>query len=155
MFVSKLRALIAIGCCTVVAGAAPAMATSIPEPIPGAGVQATTIAAGASAGDIQITTSGPVEVTVREITIEPGGSTGWHHHAGELLAVVQAGTLTRQLEDCSEVTTSTGEAFVEPAGGEHVHVGRNLGTEPVVLYVAYVLPAGSPFSVGALDPGCG
>ena len=44
--------------------------------------------------------------------------------------------------------------FIEPAGEQHVHIGRNLGTEPVVLYVAYVLPTGSPLSLDADDPGC-
>ena len=151
MLVSKLRTVIAIGCCTVAVGAV----SGGPPSTPASGVVATTLAAGTSSGDIQITAPGPTEVTFREITIEPGGSTGWHHHTGELLAVVQAGTLTRQLEDCSEVTTPTGGAFVEPAGRQHVHVGRNLGTEPVVLYVAYVLPAGRPFSEEAADPGCG
>jgi hypothetical protein len=68
---------------------------------------------------------------------------------------VRAGTLTRQLADCSEVTTPAGQAFVEPAGAQHAHVGRNLGAEPVVLVVAYVLPAGSPLAVEAPDPGCG
>jgi quercetin dioxygenase-like cupin family protein len=97
---------------------------------------------------------GATEVTVREITIEPGGSTGWHYHAGELLAIVRAGTLTRQLDDCSEVTTAAGEAFVEPSGPEHVHIGRNLGPEPLVLHVTYVLPAGSPLSLDAPEPSC-
>ena len=118
-------------------------------------MRATTLAAGTAAGGIAVAAAGPAEVTVREITIEPGGSTGWHHHPGELLAVVRAGTLTRQLADCAEVTTPAGQAFVEPAGGQHAHVGRNLGTEPVVLVVAYVLPAGSPLAVAAPDPGCG
>jgi hypothetical protein len=68
---------------------------------------------------------------------------------------VQAGTLTRQLADCAAVTTPAGQTFVGPAGGQHVHVGRNLGAEPVVLDVASVLPAGSPLSVEAPDPGCG
>jgi quercetin dioxygenase-like cupin family protein len=28
------------------------------------------------------------------VTIQPGGRTGWHTHAGKVLAVVKAGTLT-------------------------------------------------------------
>jgi quercetin dioxygenase-like cupin family protein len=160
MLASKLRKGIAIGGCALVAAAAapatsagggPRVATATPR----AGVRATTLAAGTAAGGIAVTAPGPTEVTVREITIEPGGSTGWHYHLGELLAVVQAGTLTRQLEDCSVETTPAGQAFVEPAGGQHVHVGRNLGTEPVVLYATYVLPTGSPLAVEAPDPGCG
>jgi quercetin dioxygenase-like cupin family protein len=118
-------------------------------------VRATTLAAGTASGGIADTAPDPTEVTVRTITLAPGGSTGWHSHPGELLAGVQAGALTRQLADCSAVTTPAGQAFVEPAGVQHAHVGRNLGTEPVVLYATYVLPAGSPLAVEAPDPGCG
>jgi quercetin dioxygenase-like cupin family protein len=160
MRAATLRKVIAIGGCAVVAAVAAPAAVAGGGPggataTPGAEVRATTLAAGTAAGGIAVTEPGPTEVTVRTITLEPGGSTGWHYHLGELLAVVQAGTLTRQLEDCSTATTPAGQAFVEPAGGQHVHVGRNLGTEPVVLYVAYVLPAGSPLAVEAPDPGCG
>jgi hypothetical protein len=35
-----------------------------------------------------------------------------------------------------------------------VHIGRNLGTTPVVLDVLYVDPAGSPLSEDAPNPGC-
>src|SRR5262245_19061563 len=98
---------------------------------------------------------GSTEVTVRRIVIPPGGSTGWHYHDGELIAVVQSGTLTRVLHDCSVSITPSGMSFVEPAGSRHVHQGRNLGAEPVVLFVTYLLPAGSPLAVEATDPGCG
>jgi quercetin dioxygenase-like cupin family protein len=113
----------------------------------GHGVDATLIGARSSAarGD----------VTVRRITIAPGGSTGWHYHDGELIAAVASGTLTRTLADCSTVQTSAGASFVEPAGRGHVHIGRNLGTEPVVLYVTYLLPPGSPLARAITAPDCG
>lgn len=38
---------------------------------------------------------------LREITIDPGGSTGWHWHDGNLFGVVRQGTLTHNLADCS------------------------------------------------------
>jgi quercetin dioxygenase-like cupin family protein len=159
MLASRLRTVIAIGGCAVAVTAAPATATGggsgMATVTPRAEVRATTITAGTATGGIAVAVPGPTEVTVRTITIEPGGSTGWHYHLGELLAVVQAGTLTRQLADCSVETSPAGQAFVEPAGGPHVHVGRNLGTAPVVLYATYVLPAGSPLAVEAPDPGCG
>ena len=118
------------------------------------GVSATTLTTGTTAESIELSHSGPTDVVVREITISPGGSTGWHYHEGTLLAVVQSGTLTRQLGDCSEETTPAGQTFVEPSGDDHVHIGRNLGTEPIVLYVTYILPANAPLSVDADDPGC-
>ena len=50
--------------------------------------------------------------------------------------------------------TPAGAAFVEPSGPRHRHIGRNLGTEPVVLYVTYLLPKGSPLSNDADAPPC-
>ena len=97
----------------------------------------------------------PSEFVVRHITIQPGGSTGWHYHPGTLLAVVQQGSLTRIDDDCRAVVYSAGQSLVEPSGSRHVHIGRNLGSEPVELYVTYVKPIGSPLSVDAADPGCG
>jgi quercetin dioxygenase-like cupin family protein len=160
MRASTLRTVIVIGGCAVLAAAAPPATSAgggpgVAATTPEASVRATTLVAGTAAGGLAVTAPGPTEVTVRTITIAPGGSTGWHYHLGELLAVVQTGTLTRQLADCSTVASPAGQAFVEPAGVEHVHVGRNLGPEPVILYATYVLPAGSPLAVEAPDPGCG
>jgi len=113
------------------------------------------VLASGSGVDLMTRARGNTDVTVRRIVIPPGGSTGWHYHDGELIAVVQSGTLTRVLHDCSVSITPSGMSFVEPAGSRHVHQGRNLGAEPVVLYVTYLLPAGSPLAVEATDPGCG
>ncbi|HSV67271.1 MAG TPA: cupin domain-containing protein [Mycobacteriales bacterium] len=114
----------------------------------------TILAKGTMPGSVMLKTHGPTELVVRHITIQPGGSTGWHYHPGTLLAVVQRGTLTHIDADCQIVTYPAGQSLVEPSGSHHVHVGRNLGTEPVELYVTYVNPVGSPLSVDAPDPGC-
>ena len=37
-----------------------------------------------------------VDYITREITIQPGGSTGWHYHDGRVFGVVREGTLTRR-----------------------------------------------------------
>ncbi|MFF6775065.1 cupin domain-containing protein [Streptomyces sp. NPDC012637] len=121
----------------------------------GSGVSGTVLAKGTSDGRLTIKPpKGDTDVVVRTITVVPGGSTGWHHHPGQLIAVVQSGTLTRTLDDCSVEETSAGEAFVEPSGAHHVHIGRNLGTEPVVLHVTYLLPKGAPLSVDEPAPAC-
>lgn len=123
---------------------------------PGTGVSGVIIGQGTSEDGIVIRGRGTTDVTVREITIQPGGSTGWHFHDGQLIAVVKQGTLTRTMDDCKTVeVTKAGGSFVEPRGREHVHIGRNLGTEPVILLVTYVLPHGKPLSQDAPQPrGC-
>jgi len=123
---------------------------------PGTGVSGTTLANGTSPDGIVVTSREKTDVAVHEITIAPGGSTGWHYHDGQVIAVVKSGTLTRTLHDCSTEVTSVGASFVEPAGPDRTHIGRNLGTEPVVLLVTYVLPAGRPLSRDVPPPSqCG
>ena len=96
-----------------------------------------------------------VDYITREITIQPGGSTGWHYHDGRVFGVVREGTLTRTIADCSVVVSPTGSAVTEDSGADHIHVGRNLGPEPLVLWVDYIEPAGAPLSVDVPDSGCG
>ncbi|PRC48258.1 cupin, partial [Mycobacterium sp. ITM-2017-0098] len=58
--------------------------------------------------------------------------------------------------DCHEDGVfGEGAAVAEGQGPGHVHVGRNLGTEPVVMWVSYVAPVGTPASADVPDPGCG
>ncbi|MFD5099560.1 cupin domain-containing protein [Streptomyces albidochromogenes] len=141
---------IVLGGCVAALGVVPSAALATP----GSGVTGTVLATGTSSGTMKVEAEGVTDVVVRTITIAPGGSTGWHHHPGQLIAVVQKGTLSRTLGDCSVETTSAGQSFIEPSGPKHRHIGRNLGTEPVVLYVTYMLPAGSPLSVDAEAPTC-
>ncbi|MFI9583058.1 cupin domain-containing protein [Streptomyces sp. NPDC052236] len=140
----------------VLAGCMAAVATvpSAANATPGSGVSGTVLAQGVSEETLKLKARGRTDVVVRTITVAPGGSTGWHHHPGQLLAVVQSGTLTRTLDDCSVEVTPAGTAFIEPSGSAHRHIGRNLGSEPVVLYVTYLLPAGSPLSVDVDAPPC-
>ncbi|HKN55933.1 MAG TPA: cupin domain-containing protein [Amycolatopsis sp.] len=133
---------------TVLAGAALA-AVLIP------GTASATPSSGVSGTILAQKTIGHTDYTLREITIQPGGYTGWHYHDGTLYAFIKSGTLTHDQSDCSvDGVYHRGAAFTEPSGKDHVHIGRNLGTEPVVLDVLYVLPAGSPLSEDAPNPGC-
>ena len=144
----KLRRITGVAVCAVSLGVLPAAAQATPS----SGVTATVLAQGTTDGGFRLKTHGPSEFVVRHITIQPGGSTGWHYHPGTLLAVVQQGSLTRIDDDCRAVVYSAGQSLVEPSGSGHVHIGRNLGSEPAELYVTYVNPIGSPLSVDAADP---
>ena len=102
----------------------------------------------------QATVNG-VDYITKEITVQPGGGTGWHYHDGRVFGVVREGTLTRTMADCSVVASPAGSAVIEDSGPNHVHIGRNLGPGPLVLWVDYIQPAGTPVAVDAPDPGCG
>jgi len=92
----------------------------------------------------------------REITIAPGGSTGWHSHDGELLGVVKEGVLMHYRADCSmDGLYLSGQSIAEKGGPGYVHIGRSPGPGPLVLQILYIDPAGAPLSDDQPDPGCG
>jgi quercetin dioxygenase-like cupin family protein len=119
------------------------------------GVANATPSSGVSGTIISTTTFGGKDYILRQITIQPGGSTGWHWHDGTLYAYVEQGSLAHTEKDCTTTEVyNEGAAFVETSGSANVHIGRNLGTTPLVLDVLYVDPAGSPLSESAPNPGC-
>jgi len=83
-----------------------------------------------------------VSVTFREITIEPGASTGEHCHYGSLIAVVKQGELTHYSDrhPGGPRIYRVGDSNIEEAGT--IYESRNHGTEDVVLMATYVTPAG-------------
>jgi quercetin dioxygenase-like cupin family protein len=128
---------------TMVAMFAPATASATSS----VGVEAVTIA--------QATVDG-VDYVTRKITIAPGGSTGWHYHDGRVFGVIREGTLTHNAASCDlDGVYPAGAPITEASGPDNVHIGRNLGPVPLVMWVVYIEPAGTPLSVDAPDPGCG
>ncbi|MFE0509886.1 cupin domain-containing protein [Streptomyces sp. NPDC058964] len=104
---------------------------------------------------ISRTTVGETDYILREVTIPPGQTTGWHYHDGPLYGYVRQGTLTHYHSDCAQDGLyRTGGTLYEPSGSGNVHLGANRGDKTVVLDVLYVLPHGSPFSEDAPNPGC-
>jgi quercetin dioxygenase-like cupin family protein len=101
------------------------------------------------------TTVNGEDYILREVTVPPGQATGWHYHDGTLYGLVKQGTLSHFDATCqSDGVYGAGDTLTEPSGSDHVHIGRNLGTEPLVLEVLYVLPHGAPSSEDAPNPGC-
>lgn len=145
-----------IGRIAVIAASAAALGllSAAAQATPGSRVTGTVVAQGITPDHVKVGNDGPTELVIRQITIQPGGSTGWHYHSGTLLAIVHKGTLTRTDAHCQSVSYPAGQSLVEPSGPREVHIGRNLGAEPVELYVTYVDPASSPLSMDAPDPGC-
>ncbi len=114
-----------------------------------------TTAEGVTATVLWQTTTAGTDYVFREITIAPGGSTGWHWHNGQLYGAIKQGTLTHNMADCSvDGIYSAGSGVFEPSGPDRVHIGRNAGDTPLVMQILYVLPAGSALSEDAPNPGC-
>ncbi|HKP42597.1 cupin domain-containing protein [Mycobacterium sp.] len=132
-----------------------AVTATVPLSIYGSATAFATQQVGVEAVTISQATVNGIDYITREITIQPGGSTGWHYHDGRVFGVVREGTLTRTMADCTNIVSDTGAAVTEDSGPDHVHNGRNLGPIPVKLWVDYIQPAGAPLSVDIPDPGCG
>jgi len=87
----------------------------------------------------------PCDTAVQMATVQPGGSSGWHTHPGAtLVAVAQGeGTLYRVVgSDCQATKIGVGTGFAQMP--TELHMVRNEGTDPFVVYTFYVLPHGTP-----------
>jgi quercetin dioxygenase-like cupin family protein len=104
----------------------------------------------------RIELSRPSDVAVQQVTVAPGGTTGWHSHPGPAVVIVKAGALTLYDEDdrrCKGTTYSAGKVFIDEGYG-HVHVGRNEGTTNAELYVTFLdVPVGVDPRIDVPSPG--
>ena len=136
---TRLCAALLVGVCAV--SVAPTAGAT-----PGVGVQARIL--------VQSNGDGSDYVT-KELTIAPGGSTGWHWHPGQVYGVVRSGTLTHYSANCAvDGVYPAGSPITEQTGPGYVHMGRNLGPDPRVMWVGYIVPTGSALAVDGPDPGC-
>jgi quercetin dioxygenase-like cupin family protein len=109
---------------------------------------ATTLATGEYPDDIDVSVSDTagLQVVLKEITLQPGASTGEHCHHGQLIGIVKQGTLTHYapIYPTGVHEYHAGDAIIEGEG--YIHEGRNEGTEPMVLDVTYIIEAGEPLA---------
>jgi quercetin dioxygenase-like cupin family protein len=84
------------------------------------------------------------DTAFQQVTLQPGGSTGWHTHPGPTwVAVTQGeGTLYRSVGSaCPATKYATGSGFLQPE--TEVHTLRNEGTTALVVHAYYIVPAGT------------
>jgi quercetin dioxygenase-like cupin family protein len=113
------------------------------------------LARGSNATDGTISVKAGTDVALAEITVDPGGSSGWHSHPGGAIVVVQQGSLTlyRSVGDrCKIARYGAGQAFVERPG--EVDQVINTGTVPYTLFVTFPrVPVGASARTDEPDPG--
>ena len=78
------------------------------------------------------------DLAIAKVVIEPGGSTGWHHHPGVGPAAVKSGVVTFYDEDCEKTVYRAGEGFLE--SHDDSMLVRNRGNTKAVFYVAFMIP---------------
>jgi quercetin dioxygenase-like cupin family protein len=107
------------------------------------------------ADGIKFQAKAPTRASVLTLTVDPGGSTGWHTHPGLAVISVTRGTGTLYSTDCSSRTFKSGSAFVE-SGDDEATLFRNEGSTPVVLTVTFIAPRGAAIIRDEPAPGsCG
>jgi hypothetical protein len=98
---------------------------------------------------LKLQAKGALTVDIRNVTLIPNGSTGWHGHTGPSLVVMSSGSLTmlrpgdRGNDDsgCLVTTHAAGDVFVHPEGAHDFRAGSGGATFAIV----YLLPeAASP-----------
>jgi quercetin dioxygenase-like cupin family protein len=91
------------------------------------------------------------DTAYQQLTIAPGGQTGWHTHPGPtFVAVAQGeGTLYHAMAGCPSVKYGVGAGFMQPP--TEVHNMRNEGTTPLVLWAFYTLPPGTANAAIRID----
>lgn len=146
---SRWTAALLVGLVSAAVYAGTALAT------PPSGLTNIPLARGTDTSDGTIPLQAGNDVVMAQITVNPGGVSGWHSHPGGAIVVVKEGTLTvygSSGSQCQVATYAPGQAFIERPG--EVDQVVNTGTVPYVLYVTFPrVPAGMSARTDEADPG--
>jgi quercetin dioxygenase-like cupin family protein len=137
--------VLAIASTTLALAAGVALATppngETPTPLAsGALIAPANVNAKVTGGSVGITTQGALDVLMLNITLAPGGTGGWHRHAGPHITVVKQGTLTIFDAECKRHQLSAGHAVISSGGAPEKD--ENKGTTPVTFDVTFLIPHG-------------
>ena len=87
---------------------------------------------------IKVESKREADVAIAKQVIEPGGSTGWHHHPGVALVSVASGTVTEYDDECDKRVYKAGKGFIESSA--HPGLVRNQGKVDAVIYATHIIP---------------
>lgn len=96
-----------------------------------------------------VASSIPGRVIVQVLTEIPVGvSSGWHHHPGEEVGYLIAGTVRMEIRDATALVLNAGDGFLIPPGVPHN--ATDLGPEVGQMLSTYLVDADEP--VSTLEP---
>ena len=81
---------------------------------------------------------GGSDLELAKQVIEPGGSSGWHHHPGVSFFLVKSGGVTAYDEKCKKTVYKADEGFIESSA--HPGLVRNQGKVDAVIYATHIIP---------------
>src|SRR5918999_2145657 len=100
------------------------------------------LAVGKVTDSIEIQRTEPSDFHIHVVTIDPGGSSGWHTHPGPEYSIVKAGeVILLRAPNCEPITLKAGDGFFTPGGT--AHMAHNEGKDPAEIYVTYTVPSGT------------
>lgn len=122
-------------CVGLVAPTTPAAA------FPPEGLSITVLSKGTLREPVDIATDSPSELSTTRLTVDPGGSTGWHSYAGPSFASVTSGEMTIVEADRGQCTPESVVAgfAVFAAAGQQQEI-RNDMPFPLEVYITKILP---------------
>lgn len=93
---------------------------------------------------VKFQTKDATDVRVQRIDFIAGSFSGWHHHPGIILVVVESGAVTLWQSDCSSTLYGPGlpDGAVFAEGGDEPVQATSAGGATV--YVTYVAPSADP-----------
>jgi quercetin dioxygenase-like cupin family protein len=146
--------VLSVGVAGLVGGAVTAVTVAPSQATPPINLTNVLLARGTDTSHGTIPLRFGTDVVMSQITVQPGGSSGWHSHPGGAVIIVPQGSPTvygAHGDDCRTTRYTAGQAFIERPG--EVDDVLNTGTVPYVLYVTFPrVPVGVSPRTDALDP---
>lgn len=164
----SVRSPIAVAAAAVTLVAAVMALTAAPSSAtPPSGLTNVPLARGTDTSHGTIPLQFGTDVAMVQITVAPGGSSGWHSHPGGAIVIVEQGSLTTyhavgtdrgsdgrggRQPRCEATSYTAGQAFIERPG--EVDDVLNTGSGPYILYVTFPrVPPGGTTRIDQPDPG--
>ena len=87
---------------------------------------------------IKVESKRKADVAIAKQVIEPGGSSGWHHHPAVSFFLVKSGSVTAYDKNCKKTVYKAGEGFIESS--DQPGLVRNQGKVKAVVYATHMIP---------------
>jgi quercetin dioxygenase-like cupin family protein len=78
------------------------------------------------------------DIAIVKVVLQPGGSTGWHHHPGVGLSAVKSGAVSVYDEECEKTVYKASQGFRD--SHKEPMLVRNEGNVKAVFYVTFIIP---------------
>ena len=121
------------------------------ELLPRARVQLPAVPGQEDEWSAKLLTTGPSNFIVQDVTILPGGHTGWHSHPGILLSSVMEGSIEWYNSKCEKQVYNAGDSLTETT---ETHFVNNPAAVNARFMVTYIIAKGQASRIDQPAPAC-